>query len=146
MADNLDLVKELMTAFAEADISKMKIEMNDLKLELEKNPEEVQTVVKEEKVTPVTKNQPAVQKELKGEPIRSPLVGTYYASPSPDAKPFVQEGDHVTKGQTLCIIEAMKVMNEIKAPKDGVIAEICVQTNDLVEYNQLLMTIEDNHV
>lgn len=84
------------------------------------------------------------QSDVLGYEVKSPLVGTFYASSSPDAKAYVQVGDHVSKGTTLCIIEAMKVMNEIKAPVDGVIQKILVQTNDMVEYDQVLMTIEED--
>ena len=71
----------------------------------------------------------------------APLVGCVYLSPSPEAAPFVKVGDHVKKGQVLCIVEAMKVMNEYPAPKDGVIAEVCVENGQLVEYGQPLFRL-----
>ena len=73
--------------------------------------------------------------------VKSPIVGVFYASPSPDAKPYVQVGDKVKKGDVLCIIEAMKLMNEIQADMDGEIADICVQNGDLVEFGQTLFKI-----
>ena len=73
---------------------------------------------------------------------KSPLVGTFYSSPSPDEPPFVLVGQEVKEGDTLCIIEAMKVMNEIKAPCSGKVVRIMVQPGDMVEYNQLLCIIE----
>lgn len=143
----MDLVKELMTAFEDSGINKMKIEMEGIKLELEKGPEIVQAaapVMQAATVmeTPVKTNEVA-QENVTGTPVKSPLVGTYYDSPSPEAQPFVKVGDHVSKGQTLCIIEAMKVMNEIKAPLDGTIKEILVKSEELVEYDQTLMTLEE---
>ena len=77
-----------------------------------------------------------------GTQVKSPLVGTFYSSPSPDEPPFVLVGQEVKEGDTLCIIEAMKVMNEIKAPCSGKVIRIMVQPGDMVEYNQLLCIIE----
>ncbi len=73
--------------------------------------------------------------------VKSPMVGVFYAAPSPDAEPFVQVGSKVKKGDVLCIIEAMKLMNEITAEQDGEIVDICVQNGDVVEYGQTLFKI-----
>jgi len=73
--------------------------------------------------------------------VKSPIVGTFYATPSPDAPPFVKVGDAVKKGQVLCIIEAMKLMNEIEADQDGEIARVLVETGQPVEYGQPLFAI-----
>ncbi len=77
-----------------------------------------------------------------GTQVKSPLVGTFYSSPSPDEPPFVLVGQEVKEGDTLCIIEAMKVMNEIKAPCSGKVVRIMAQPGDMVEYNQVLCIIE----
>ncbi len=74
--------------------------------------------------------------------VRSPMVGTFYRAPSPDAPPFVEEGDSVRKGQTLCIIEAMKMMNEIEAEVAGRIVRILCENAQAVEYGQPLMVVE----
>lgn len=74
--------------------------------------------------------------------IRSPMVGTFYRAPAPGADPYVEVGDHVTPGQTLCIIEAMKLMNEIEAEISGTILEILVENAQPVEYNQPLFFVE----
>ena len=74
--------------------------------------------------------------------VESPMVGTFYRSPSPDAAPFVEEGSSVRKGQTVCIIEAMKMMNEIEAPASGRIVRIVAENAQPVEYGQALMVIE----
>lgn len=79
----------------------------------------------------------------KGTPIVSPMVGTFYTSPSPDAKPFVTVGQTVSKGDKVCIIEAMKLMNEIEAEVAGKIVEICVQDGQPVEFGQVLMYVEE---
>ena len=74
--------------------------------------------------------------------ITSPMVGTFYAAPAVDAEPFVQVGDTVKKGQTVCIVEAMKLMNEIQSEVDGVVEEILVENESLVEYGQPLIRIK----
>lgn len=73
-----------------------------------------------------------------GKAITSPLVGVFYAAPSPDDAPYVQVGSPIKKGDVLCLVEAMKLMNEITAEQDGVIAEICVENGQVVEYGQPL--------
>ena len=78
----------------------------------------------------------------KGTPIVSPMVGTFYAAPSPEAKPFITVGQTIKKGDKVCIIEAMKLMNEIEAEVDGKITEICVKDGDPVEFGQVLMYVE----
>ena len=73
--------------------------------------------------------------------IKSPMVGTAYLAPSPEEEPYVKVGDHVQKGQVLCIIEAMKLMNEFTSPQAGEIVDICVEDGQLVEYGQCLFKI-----
>ncbi len=80
--------------------------------------------------------------EKGGNLVKSPLVGTFYAAPSEDAQAFVKVGDTVKKGQTLAIVEAMKLMNEIESEFDGVVTEILVENEDNVEYGQPLFRIE----
>ncbi|HSD42968.1 MAG TPA: acetyl-CoA carboxylase biotin carboxyl carrier protein [Burkholderiales bacterium] len=77
-----------------------------------------------------------------GHVLKSPMVGTFYRSPSPGAKPFVEVGDTVKTGQTVCIIEAMKLLNEIEADRDGVVKAIMVENGQPVEYGEPLLTIE----
>ena len=74
--------------------------------------------------------------------IKSPMVGTFYSMPSPNKETFVKTGDIVKKGQVICIVEAMKLMNEIESEFDGEIAEICVKDGDIVEYGQPLFKIK----
>jgi acetyl-CoA carboxylase biotin carboxyl carrier protein len=73
--------------------------------------------------------------------VLSPVVGTFYRSPGPDEAPFVEIGDRISSGQTVCIIEAMKVMNEIEAEVSGQVMEILIQNGEPVEYNQPLMRV-----
>ena len=88
-----------------------------------------------------TANTQADNSEPEGMIVKSPLVGTFYAAPSEDADPFVSVGDQVKKGQTLAIVEAMKLMNEIESDFDGKVAEIYVQNGQAVEYGQPLFRI-----
>ena len=80
--------------------------------------------------------------EPKGDVIRSPMVGVFYAAPAENAAPYVAVGDRVKRGDTLCIIEAMKLMNEITAEKDGVVAEVCAGNGQVVEYGTPLFRLE----
>jgi len=80
--------------------------------------------------------------EMEGHVIRSPMVGTFYRAPSPGAKPFVTEGQSVKPGDTLCIIEAMKILNQIESDAAGVVKRILVENGQPVEYNQPLFIIE----
>ncbi len=73
--------------------------------------------------------------------IKSPLVGVFYSAPSPESSPYVKVGDHVKKGDVLCVVEAMKLMNEITASQDGEIVDICVQNGSVVEYGQTLFKL-----
>ena len=86
--------------------------------------------------------EPAAAPEKAGAVVTSPFVGTFYRAPAPDAPPFVEVGAAVKKGQVLCIVEAMKLMNEIEAEVDGRIAEICVQNATPVEFGEKLFRIE----
>ena len=90
---------------------------------------------------PMKENVVKEEKEAGGKIIESPLVGTFYAAPAEDAEPFVSVEDRVKKGQTLAIVEAMKLMNEIESEFDGTITEILVENGEAVEYGQPLFRI-----
>ena len=74
--------------------------------------------------------------------VKSPMVGVFYAAPAENAEPFVKVGDKVTKGQTLCIVEAMKLMNELPAEQEGIITEICVENGQVVDYGMTLFEMK----
>ena len=84
---------------------------------------------------------PAAEREPEGHIIRSPMVGPFYRAPSPGAKPFVNEGQGVSTGETLCIIEAMKILNQIETDKSGKVLQILVENGQPVEYNEPLFVI-----
>lgn len=125
----LDFIKQIMSEFDQSNVTKMKVEIDDLKIELEKENKMVAEVN---------------TKEPTGTPVKSPIVGVFYGASSPESDPYVTVGKTVKKGDIVCIIEAMKVMNEIKAPCDGTVTSILVENEALVEYDQVLMVIEEN--
>ena len=144
----IDLIKQLITEFEDSKVFKIKVEIDDLKLELEKEATNQVAYVESIPERDIVQ-QPIEQKvketkeiqELKGTQVSSPLVGTFYLASSPTSEPFVQVGSQVTQGQVLCIVEAMKVMNEIKSPVDGTVTSICVKNEETVEFGTVLMTI-----
>jgi acetyl-CoA carboxylase biotin carboxyl carrier protein len=95
---------------------------------------------------PAPANPPAAEKtaaeEISGHSVKSPMVGTFYRAPSPGSKVFVEEGQKVSKGDTLCIIEAMKILNQIESDKSGTVKKILAENGQPVEYNQPLFVIE----
>lgn len=105
------------------------------------NNQAVDTLQADSADIPQTATEQRPQAQVTGTPVKAPLVGVFYESPSPDKPAYVKVGDSVAKGDVLCIIEAMKVMNEITAEKDGVIKQILVENEQLVEYGQDLFTI-----
>ena len=84
----------------------------------------------------------AKEPEVKGKAITSPMVGTFYSASSPEANPFVEVGSNINTGDVVCIIETMKLMNEIKSEHSGKVVQICVKNGDPVEYGQVLMYVE----
>jgi len=144
-------IKELIEIFSDSQLSQMKLEDKDFSIEMKKAVEGVvvQNVAPAQSIaTPAPATTPApevtasAEAPKSGELIVSPMVGTFYAAPSPDSPPFVQVGDTVRKGQTLCILEAMKIMNELEAEFDCKILEILVQDGEPVEYDKPLFRVE----
>ena len=137
---------ELMDALRSRGLGEVEIELGDAKIKIKAAQPAVQAVVSAAAAAAAPETaaepQPAAEEPLAGTPVASPMVGTFYSAPSPDAPPFVLVGQKVKKDDTLFIIEAMKTMNEIKSPCDGTVARILAQTGDLVEYNQTVVIIE----
>lgn len=143
-----DEIKDLMDYFAQKDITKMKIKEGDFEIELEKGGK-VLSQVKEEVIAPMTVAQPgpvSSAQESKAlmlrDAIKSPMVGTFYLAPSPGAQPFVKVGQTIRKGETVGIIEAMKIMNDIEADFDCRIVEILVNDGQPVEFDMPLIAVE----
>lgn len=148
---DLKYLKAILKEFTSSDVHKLRIEEDGTVISLEK--EEKQYVQAAPAVEYVQPAAPAPQAQPQAvattteveehhETINAPLVGTFYDSPSPNDAAFVKVGDFVKEGQTVCIIEAMKVMNEIKAPASGIIKEVLVLNENMVEFDQPLMVLE----
>jgi len=152
---NLEKLKKLLDFMEEHNLQEMELKGLFYHIRLKKAGETsyipVESVNKSEKQATVsvasTPNQPSeTKKESENNyyQIRSPMVGTFYRSPSPGAEPYVKEGDIVKKGQVVCIIEAMKVMNEIESDVTGRIVKVLVENGKPVEYNQPLFLVDTN--
>ncbi len=147
MIIDLEELKKLVEYFEKTSLSELEIEKEGIRIRLSKREaKEINLSLPsvKESVTPV----PSQEKvEEKGEEeglvtISSPMVGTFYRSPAPDAPPFVEEGDEVNEDDVVCIIEAMKIMNEIKAEVKGRIRKVLVENGESVEFGQPLFLVE----
>ena len=145
---DISLINALAEIMDKTGLTGMEISEGNTKIKLEKNI--VHTVVTQSAPAPSTKpaanaNAPAVSEDVvdfnKIIEVKSPLVGVFYSAPSKDAAPYVKVGDKVKKGDVLCLIEAMKLINEITAENDGEIVDICVQNGQVVEFSQILFKI-----
>ena len=149
---NLKEIKELINLMNENNLFELEIEREGTKIRLKKNSlGGFEAFSQEAAMSPRIVHNIAPQKEqvVSGKeeksnlvPIKTPMVGTFYRSPSPDAKPYVEIGQVIEPGQVVCIIEAMKLMNEIKAEVKGKIIEVLVENSSPVEYGQALFMTE----
>jgi acetyl-CoA carboxylase biotin carboxyl carrier protein len=141
-------IKSLLSDFDASGLSKLKITQEAFSIELEKNTGVVVApMVAAQTVAPVAVSaaSAAVLSEtpvLTGDAILSPMVGTFYAAPSPDSAPFVKVGDRVKKGQVIAVLEAMKIMNELEAEFDCKIVSVLVSDAQAVEYDMPLFAVE----
>lgn len=140
---------ELMRHAAEQGLSKVTVTEGNFSITVENTPVEAAAptaaVSAAPAAAPAAVQESAAQPEeesYSGTVVSAPLVGTFYAANAPEEPPIVSVGDTVTKGQTLCIIEAMKTMNTIESPCDGKVQKILVTNGELVEYHQPLIVIE----
>ena len=141
-------IKEMIQLMHEHHLVELEVEREGMKIRLKKNGETVtQSVVAVPApvAAPAPAAAPAAQTPapaVNRTPIKSPMVGTFYRAPAPDAPPFVETGQTIDVGQVVCIIEAMKLMNEIKAETKGRVVEIPIDNGDPVEFGQPLFIIE----
>ena len=148
-----DVALELMDALASKKLGEVAIELEGVKIKIKAAaPAPVIAAAPSAAAAPAASAAPAAAAAAEtetvpaddlpaGTQVKSPLVGTFYSSPSPDEPPFVLVGQEVREGDTLCIIEAMKVMNEVAAESDGEVLSINAKDGELVEYGSCLMTI-----
>jgi acetyl-CoA carboxylase biotin carboxyl carrier protein len=143
-----ETIQKIIRDFEASKLQSLELEWNDLKIKMAK-PEVVfaaQPVhsALQTGTEPFRTAESTTLEKPKGHVVKSPLVGTFFAATSPDAEPFVKVGDTVKKGDTLCIIEAMKIMNDIAAPVSGRIAKIHAKNGEAVGFEQTLFTIDDS--
>ena len=154
-------VKKLMEMLEESSLGEMEIIEGEESIRLSKSssatapiqndqvntllnvsPAKANEDISKKQITEEVTNTESVNNNISGHEIKSPMVGTFYEAPSPGSKPFVSIGDNVNVGDTLCIIEAMKMLNQIESDKSGVIKAIMVENAQPVEFNQVLFVIE----
>jgi len=155
---NLEKIKDFIRFISKSGVTDISLETDDFKISISSPPKRKKGTVSQIQTeeapvliqhtsnavnkTPET-SAPKVQVELKEEEsFKSPMIGTFYRKPSPDKEPFVQVGDEVKEGDVLCVVEAMKLFNEIEANFSGKILKILVDDQQPVEYNQPLFLIE----
>jgi acetyl-CoA carboxylase biotin carboxyl carrier protein len=142
----LDEIRNLIELLKQTDITELQIEREGAKLKIKREKffpsfESARSVVKPA-VDEITEAKESPVEEPKYVTITSPIVGIFHRAPSPEAPPFVEVGSSVKKGQVLCIIEAMKLMNEIESDTDGTILQILIENGHSVEYGEPLFRIE----
>lgn len=135
-----DIIMEIMEKFSSRPITRLKLKTEDFSIELEKEPGEALPV------RPVLAGEAAPIKEEASDfyQVKSPLVGIYYEAPGPELEAFVKVGDQVEEGQTLYIVEAMKMINEISSPVSGRVKNIYFEDEELVQYDDLVMEIDQD--
>ncbi len=155
MAIDFNQLRELLATIVNTDISELTLKNAEFELTVRRGSVIVTPTANLATPTlppPVTPESPPKETALppasepkndsKYEEVRSPMVGTFYCTPAPDEPPYVEVGDRIRSGQVLCIIEAMKLMNEIEAEISGQVMEILVNSGEPVEYGQVLMRVK----
>lgn len=133
---NKNEIIEIIDLFSKSNINKLDIKKSEFSIKIEKYiPKKNIEMVKDTQTEEV---------EEKGYEIKSPLVGIYYEAPSTESDAFVQVGDRVQKGDTVCIVEAMKMINEINSTVSGIVKKIYFKNEELVQYDDVLMEIEED--
>ena len=140
-------IKTLIEMLEESNLNEIEVSQGDESVRISKGKDPVDLIENNQTNTSIS-NQEKVSinedntKKLVGNQIKAPLVGTFYRKPSPESDPFIKVGDVVKKGQVLCIIEAMKMMNEIKSEFDGEVSSIEIEDGQPVEFGQTIIVIQ----
>lgn len=138
----LEQLLTLINAVSQSALSSLEYEEQEVRILMKKGEAIGETPQRRENIQEMDYEVCQQNGEEQRQIIKSPLVGTFYEAPAEDAEPFVQVGDHIEKGQTLAIVEAMKLMNEIESEYTGEITEVFVKNGELVEYGQPLFCIK----
>ena len=144
---DIEKINSIVELFKNSGLDEMTLELKDFKINLKNNKveyvsKEFVNVVEKSSLVKVEKVEEQVN-DIKGEWIKAPFVGTFYAAPSANEAPYVKVGQKINKGDVICILEAMKVMNEIKSNKSGTVLEIKAQNGNMVEFDEELILIGD---
>lgn len=154
---NIKEIREMIVLMNENNLLELEIEKDDMKIRLKKSSgtqfevvsspgsgPAIREIIDTKKQEPAMSTAPVEKPKLSAGAveIKAPMVGTFYRAPSPEAQPFVEVGQTIAKGQVICIIEAMKLMNEIKSEHNGKILEILVNNAEPVEYGQAILRLE----
>ncbi len=143
---DLDQLRELIRLLDESGLTEIEVEHDDDKIRIRREPGPVMSAVHSSaapQVQTTGSGAPGAEEQAEGSLyVTSPFVGTFYRAPSPDGDPFVEVGDAIRPGQVLCIVEAMKLMNEIEAEVEGTIVEVLVENGKAVEYGDRLFRVE----
>lgn len=150
MKFEIDYIEQLVKLVSDSELTELTLEEADKAIVIKKENTVVQAQTYMPQVAAPALTAVATQATVeekkeetpKGKPVTSPMVGTFYLSASPGAKPFVEIGSTVSTGQIVCIIEAMKLMNEIESEVSGKVTQICAKDGEAVEYGQVLMYVE----
>ena len=138
MKVNKKLIKELVSCLEEDKLSELEYSEKDIKIKVARNSikdnNEIQVIQ--------NKNEIKDKENISGTEIKSPIIGTAYLAPEPGGKKFVEIGKKIKKGDTVMIVEAMKTMNHIPSPKDGILMEICVEDGQPVEFGQTIAILK----
>ena len=147
-----DYIEKLAKIIADNGLTEISLEDGEQAITIRKDLPEVNMVsapaaqpvmsAPQTSAAPASQTAATKEPEVKGKAITSPMVGTFYAASSPDAAPFVEVGSTIAAGDVVCIIEAMKLMNEIKSEQAGKVVQICVKNGDPIEFGQVLMYVE----
>ncbi len=136
-------IKKIIQDMGESKLDTLEIEFPDgLKIKMDKGKNESIAVDSNKNIENIQYNEIENKQNEEYKIVKSPMVGTFYSKSSPESEPFVKVGDIVKKGQVLCIVEAMKLMNEIESEFDGEIIEICKKDEDMVEYGENMFKIK----
>lgn len=154
---NVKDVKEVIQTFSDAQLTHLELKCEGFEIKLDKaqnvnscnaqkrnlqdDSEYAQSAIVNDETASMNQTNKMQQKEQSHKVITSPIVGTFYRAESPDAKPLVEVGSYVHKGDVVCIIEAMKLMNEVEAEVEGEVVEILVDNEEMVEYNEPLIVL-----
>ena len=142
---NLEYIDQLIEKMDKASLTELSYKDKDIDISLKREPKittQVAQPVSKTEVTPVEKETINDTEIPVGKTIKAPMVGTFYQSPSPEADPYIQVGDKIENDTIVCILEAMKLFNEIEAEVSGEIVDILVEDGEMVEYNQPLFRVK----